>query len=67
MAFVRMDLENLVNNRRFILTPPASFKEVDNSLLVYGLPDFSGRNPTQVSVIRLKGSTSIIKGWNLGA
>lgn len=51
MAFVRRDLENLLNTRRFILTPPSSFKEVGNSLLVYGLPDFSSRNPTHVSVM----------------
>jgi len=51
MASVRRDLENLLNTRRFIFTPPASFKEVGNSLLVYGLPDFSSRNPTQVSVM----------------
>ncbi|MCP4339047.1 MAG: type VI secretion system baseplate subunit TssE [Desulfobulbaceae bacterium] len=51
MASVRRDLENLLNTRRFILTPPPSFKEVGNSLLVYGLPDFSSRNPTQVSVM----------------
>lgn len=51
MASVRRDLENLLNTRRFILTPPASFVEVGNSLLVYGLPDFSSRNPTQISVM----------------
>jgi type VI secretion system protein ImpF len=51
MASVRRDLENLLNTRRFILTPPASFSEVANSLLVYGMPDFSSRNPTQVSVM----------------
>ncbi len=51
MASVRRDLENLLNTRRFILTPPASFAEVGSSLFVYGLPDFSSRNPTQVSVM----------------
>lgn len=51
MASVRRDLENLLNTRRFIFTPPTSLKEVGNSLLVYGLPDFSSRNPTQVSVM----------------
>jgi type VI secretion system protein ImpF len=51
MASVRRDLENLLNTRRFIFTPPASFHEVGNSLFVYGLPDFSSRNPTHVSVM----------------
>lgn len=51
MVSVRRDLENLLNTRRFILTPPASFTEVNNSLLIFGLPDFSSRNPTQVSVM----------------
>lgn len=64
MASVRRDLENLLNTRRFILTPPASFKEVGNSLLVYGLPDFSSRNPTQVSVmdqLRLEITKTIVR------
>ena len=51
LASIRRDLENLLNTRRFILTLPASFSELANSLLVYGLPDFSSRNPTQVSVM----------------
>jgi type VI secretion system protein ImpF len=51
LASVRRDLENLLNTRRYILTPPASFVEVINSLFVYGLPDFSSRNPTQGSVV----------------
>jgi len=51
MSSVRRDLENLLNTRRFILSMPASFSELGNSLLVYGLPDFSSRNPTQVSVM----------------
>lgn len=51
MASVRRDLENLLNTRRFIFTPPSSFSDVGNSLLVYGLPDFSSRNPAHVSVV----------------
>lgn len=51
MAAVRRDLENLLNTRRSILTPPATFGEVNSSLFTYGLPDFSSRNPTQVSVM----------------
>ena len=51
MASVRRDLEHLLNTRRFIFTPPSSYGEVGNSLLIYGLPDFSSRNPTHVSVM----------------
>jgi type VI secretion system protein ImpF len=47
---VARDLENLLNARRHILTPPASFREVNNSLFVYGLPDYTSRNPGNVSV-----------------
>jgi len=53
MASVRRDLENLLNTRRFILPLPVAYGELGNSLLVYGLPDFSSRNPTQIGVIDL--------------
>lgn len=39
------DLENLLNTRRQILVPPAEFREVNNSLFVYGLRDFTSENP----------------------
>ena len=39
------DLENLLNSRRFILSIPGEFKEVNNSLLVYGLRDFTSLDP----------------------
>ncbi|MFH0730432.1 MAG: type VI secretion system baseplate subunit TssE [Pseudomonadota bacterium] len=47
---VARDLENLLNARRHILTPPVAFREVNNSLFVYGLPDYTSRNPGNVSV-----------------
>ncbi len=47
---VARDLENLLNARRHILVPPASCGEVNNSLFVYGLPDYTSRNPGNVSV-----------------
>jgi type VI secretion system protein ImpF len=47
---VATDLENLLNARRHILTPPVQFREVNNSLFVYGLPDYTSRNPGNVSV-----------------
>jgi type VI secretion system protein ImpF len=47
---VARDLENLLNARRHILVPPVSFREVNNSLFVYGLPDYTSQNPGNVSV-----------------
>jgi type VI secretion system protein ImpF len=39
------DMENLLNTRRKIFPVPEEFKEVNNSIFVYGLPDFSSQNP----------------------
>jgi len=36
--------------RRHILVPPVSCREVNNSLFVYGLPDYTSRNPGNASV-----------------
>ena len=47
---VARDLENLLNSRRNILSVPAAYREVNNSLFIYGLPDFTSRNPANVSV-----------------
>jgi type VI secretion system protein ImpF len=47
---VARDLETLLNARRHILVPPVSYREVNNSLFVYGLPDYTSRNPGNVSV-----------------
>jgi type VI secretion system protein ImpF len=47
---VARDLENLLNARRHILTPPVSYREVTNSLFLYGLPDYTSRNPGNISV-----------------
>jgi len=47
---VARDLENLLNSRRSILVPPFLYKEVNTSLFVYGLPDFTSRNPGNVFV-----------------
>ena len=43
-AVVR-DLENLLNTRRQILLPPPEYREVNNSSLLYGLQDFTSKNP----------------------
>ena len=39
------DLENLLNTKRQILVPPSGFREVNNSVFVYGLRDFTSQNP----------------------
>lgn len=44
-ASVAKDLENLLNTRRRITTPPSGLEEVNRSLHMYGLPDFSSENP----------------------
>ena len=49
-ASVIRDLENLLNARRQILPPPVAYREVNNSLFVYGLRDFTSQNPKSVPV-----------------
>jgi type VI secretion system protein ImpF len=49
-ASVIRDLEQLLNARRHIFPPPAALAEVNNSLYVYGLRDFSTQNPRSPSV-----------------
>ena len=44
-ASVARDLENLLNTKRSVLAPPAAFREVNNSVFVYGLQDFTSQNP----------------------
>lgn len=44
------DIENLLNTRRKIFPVPEEFREVNNSLFVYGLPDFSSLNPRSPQV-----------------
>lgn len=41
---VRRDLESLLNTRYHIVQPPDDLKEVDKSLLNYGLPDLATIN-----------------------
>jgi len=47
---VMRDMENLLNTRRKIFPVPEEFREVNNSLFVYGLPDFSAKNPKSPQV-----------------
>jgi type VI secretion system protein ImpF len=44
-ASVARDLENLLNTKRSVLAPPAAYREVNNSVFVYGLQEFPGSNP----------------------
>jgi len=44
-ASVVRDLENLLNTKRSILIPSAECREVNSSLFVYGLQDFTTQNP----------------------
>jgi type VI secretion system protein ImpF len=49
-ASVIRDLENLFNTKRQITPVPSVFKEVNRSLFVYGLNDFTSQNPKSPSV-----------------
>jgi type VI secretion system protein ImpF len=49
-ASVITDLENLLNTRRQIFSPPAGYREVSKSLFVYGLRDFTAQNPQSMPV-----------------
>lgn len=47
---VARDLENLLNTRRTIIPVPSSYREVSDSLFLYGLPDFTAQNPKSIPV-----------------
>ena len=49
-ALLIRNLENLLNTRRHIFSPPVEYKELNNSLFVYGLQDFTSKNPRSPSV-----------------
>ena len=51
-ALVIRDLENLFNARRQIRHVPASYRQVHNSVFMYGLDDFTAENPKNPSVRR---------------
>ena len=48
-AGVIRDLENLLNTKSQILPVPPAYKEVNSSLFVYGLSDFTSLNPRSTS------------------
>ncbi len=43
-------LEKLLNTRRYIETTPAELREINKSLFVYGLKDFTGENPNSIMI-----------------
>ncbi len=49
-ASVIRDLENLLNTKRQIWVAPAAYQEVNKSLFVYGLRDFTSQNPRSLGV-----------------
>ena len=49
-AAVIRDLENLLNTKSQIMPVPAAYKEVNDSVFVYGLSDFTSHNPKSPSV-----------------
>jgi type VI secretion system protein ImpF len=50
-AYVIRDIENLLNTRRTIYPVPAEFTELNKSVLVYGLRDFTSQS-TKSTVLR---------------
>ena len=49
-AAVIRDLENLLNTKSQITPVPPAYKEVNDSVFVYGLSDFTSHNPKSPSV-----------------
>lgn len=47
---VLRDVENLLNTRRNIIEPPASYRYLNKSMFVYGLEDFVAQNPKNPNV-----------------
>jgi type VI secretion system protein ImpF len=47
---VARDLENLLNTRRNIVPVPSEYKELNKSLFVYGLRDFTSKDPRSPTV-----------------
>ncbi len=59
---VKRDLEWLLNTRQFIIDVPENLTEVSKSVLMYGLPDFTGssaKNPNEQKVLIKQIETAI--------
>ena len=52
-ARVIRDLENLLNTRRLADPPDAEFSELNRSVLIYGIKDYTSLNPRSASVRKL--------------
>jgi type VI secretion system protein ImpF len=50
MTSVRRDIENLLNTKNFTSATNMEYRELQNSLYSYGLPDFTAQNPRGLSV-----------------
>ncbi len=50
MAVVRRDIENLLNTKNFSSISGSRHGELENSLMTYGLPDFTARGTNSSSV-----------------
>jgi type VI secretion system protein ImpF len=49
-ALVIRDLENLLNSKSIVSPPPLAYRELNKSLYLYGLRDFTSMNPRSPSV-----------------
>ncbi|ACR11888.1 type VI secretion system baseplate subunit TssE [Teredinibacter turnerae] len=47
-ASVKRDLENLLNTRYRIVSPPENLKQLENSILNYGMPDLATVNVSDI-------------------
>jgi len=50
LASVRRDIENLLNTKSFAPSQTGEYRELQDSLFVYGLPDFTAESPRSDSV-----------------
>ena len=50
MAVVRRDIENLLNTKNFVSVSGSRLGELENSLMTYGLPDFTAQGTNNASV-----------------
>lgn len=50
MAVVRRDIENLLNTKNFASVSGSRLGELENSLMTYGLPDFTAQGTNNASV-----------------
>jgi len=49
-AEIARDLENLLNTKRQIVSLPSAYRQVNNSIFMYGLRDYTAMNPGSIPV-----------------